>query len=67
MVLALISLWVGFFIGFVLAAVLRGGSRDDVRLPAVVPTRVAFEVNRVRLAGRKATSRNTSNHLETVE
>jgi len=67
MVLALVSLWVGFAIGFVLAAVLRGGSRDGVRLPAVAPTRATFEVFHVRLEGRKAVSRNTSAHLETVD
>jgi hypothetical protein len=67
MVLALIALWVGFALGFVLAAVLRGGSRDEVRLPPVAPARTTFEVTHVRLEGRKATSRNTAKHLETVE
>ena len=67
MVLVVVSLWVGFAIGFVLAAVLRGGSRDEVRLPAVAPARGTFEVTHVRIEGRKPTSRNAAKHLETVE
>jgi hypothetical protein len=67
MVLAVVSLWVGFAIGFVLAAVLRGGSRDEVRPSEVAPPRPMFEVTHARLEGRKPTSRNTAKHLETVE
>jgi hypothetical protein len=67
MVVALISLWVGFAAGFVLAAILRGGSREEAHLPVVAAKRTPFEVSRMRLGERKATSRNALASVEAVE
>jgi hypothetical protein len=67
MVLALVALWVGFALGFVLAAVLRGGGRDEVHPPPAAPARATFDVSHVRVERRQAASRNTSEHFETVE
>ena len=71
MVVALVCLWVGFAIGFVTAAVLRGGSRDEERLPVAAPARKAFKVSRVHpqgmKAGNKTASRNALEHIETVD
>jgi hypothetical protein len=67
MLLTLVALWIGFALGFVLAAVLRGGSRADARLPPAAPARATFDVSHVRIEGRRVASRNTSEHAETVE
>jgi len=67
MVAALIALWVGFAAGFVLAAILRGGSCEEARPAVVAAKRTSFEVSRVHLGERKATSRNASAPAETVE
>jgi len=71
MLVALVCLWVGFAIGFVTAAVLWVGSRDDERLPAAAPARKAFKVSRVRpegmKAGNKTASRNALEHVEAVD
>jgi len=66
MLVALICLWVGFAIGFVTAAVLWVGNRDEGRLPAATPTRTTFEVSHVRAGATKAASRNATAHAETV-
>ena len=71
MVVALVCLWIGFAIGFVTAAVLWVGSRDEGRLSVAAPARNAFKVSRVRpegmKAGNKTASRKALEHVEAVD
>lgn len=67
MVLALVCLWIGFALGFIVAAVLRGGSRGEEERAVVAATPTTFAVSHVPSKKGKAAARNTAAHVETVE